>query len=281
MTLSTCIGLSSITKLSYIAVPVIFLLGVGIIVYGFGQNAADVVLALGSNGDTGWIYGTELVVGTYISGSITTPNFTKYGRQPWVVAAITFSAFLVGNGLMIVFGALSNIIVGGSDIFDMFTYYHCRFLGIVVLGLNIWSSCDNGLYSASLELENIICISHKKIIAIAGIGSTLFSPVLYHNFTSFLITMNRTLPPVGMILILDSFCNRKSESYRRVRITNILAIVIGALFGLLVNEGVPAINGLLISTIIFFAVKYLPDAPKRKDSCYDESTTENIKSKRE
>ena len=158
--------------------------------------------------------------------------------------------------------ALSNIIVGGSDIFDLFTYYHCRFLGIVVLGLNIWSSCDNGLYSASLELENIICIPHKKIIAIAGIGSTLLSLVLYHNFTSFLIAMNRTLPPIGMILILDNFCNRKSESSQRIRTTNILAIVIGALFGLLVNGGVPAINGLLISTIIFFGAKYLPNTKK-------------------
>ena len=279
MTLSTYMGLSSITKLSYIAVPVIFLFGVGIIIYGFGQNATDVVLAFGPNGDIGWIYGTELVVGTYISGSITTPNFTKYGRQPWIVAAIVFSAFLVGNGLMIVFGALSNIIVGGSDIFDLFTYYHCRFLGIVVLGLNIWSSCDNGLYSASLELENIICIPHKKIIAIAGIGSTLFSLILYHNFTSFLVAMNRTLPPIGMILILDSFFNRKSENSQKVRTTNILAIVIGAIFGLLVNGGIPAINGLLISTIIFFGAKYLPNAPKRKNSCYDESEKENTKSK--
>lgn len=280
MTLSTCIGLSSITKLSYIAVPIIFLFGVGIIVYGFGQNAADVILAFGAKGDAGWIYGTELVIGTYISGSITTPNFTKYGRQPRVVAAIAFFAFLMGNGLMIVFGALSNIIVGGSDIFDLFTYYHCKLLGIVVLGLNIWSSCDNGLYSAGLELENIIHIPHKKIIAIVGVGSTLLSLVLYYNFVSFLVAMNRTLPPIGMILILDSFCKRKSEDSRKARIANIFAIVIGALFGLLVKGGIPAINGLLVSAIIFFVSKYFLNTSERKYLRYDESKTENTKNKR-
>lgn len=96
---------------------------------------------------------------------------------------------------MIVFGAASNILVGGNDIFDIFTYFGFNLLGIIVLGLNIWSSCDNGLYSAGLEFENIFKIEHKKIILILGLLSTLCSYYLYSNFISFLLIMNYTLPP--------------------------------------------------------------------------------------
>ena len=91
-----------------------------------------------------------MVIGSYISGAITTPNFSKYGKNPKFIATICFCAFLLGNGLMIIFGASSNILVGGSDIFNIFTYFGFGLMGIIVLGLNIWSSCDNGLYSAGL-----------------------------------------------------------------------------------------------------------------------------------
>ena len=104
---------------------------------------------------------------------------------------------------MIIFGASSNILVGGSDIFNIFTYFGFETIGVIVLGLNIWSSCDNGLYSAGLEFENILKIDHKKIILFAGLSSTIFSYYLYNNFIDFLSIMNYTLPPIGVVLIIN------------------------------------------------------------------------------
>ena len=53
-------------------------------------------------------------------------------------------------------------------------YFGFEAIGVIVLVLNIWSSCDNGLYSAGLEFENILKIDHKKIILFAGLSSTIF-----------------------------------------------------------------------------------------------------------
>ena len=192
MTISTCIGIKSITKVSYIAVFTILIFGILSIIYALNSKTIDILNSFGLKENISFIVGLEMVIGSYISGSITTPNFAKYGKNPFFIGIICFMAFLLGNGLMIVFGAASNILVGGNDIFDIFTYFGFNILGIIVLGLNIWSSCDNGLYSAGLEFENIFKIEHKKIILLLGLLSTIFSYYLYSNFISFLSIMNYT-----------------------------------------------------------------------------------------
>ncbi len=175
MTISTYIGIESITKVSYLAVIVILLFGFISIFYAINKQPIDIINAFGSGEKFNILIGLQMVIGSYISGAITTPNFSKYGKNPKFIAIICFCAFLFGNGLMIIFGASSNILVGGSDIFNIFTYFGFEIIGIIVLGLNIWSSCDNGLYSAGLEFENIFKINHKKIVLFIGLVSTVFS----------------------------------------------------------------------------------------------------------
>ena len=174
MTISTYIGIDSITKVSYLAAIVILLFGFISIIYAFNRQPIDILSAFGNGDKISLLIGLQMVIGSYISGAITTPNFSKYGENPKFIAIICFCAFLLGNGLMIIFGASSNILVGGSDIFNIFTYFGFEAIGVIVLVLNIWSSCDNGLYSAGLEFENILKIDHKKIILFAGLSSTIF-----------------------------------------------------------------------------------------------------------
>ncbi len=133
------------------------------IIYALNSKSFDNLNSFGLKENIPFIVGLEMVIGSYISGSITTPNFAKYGKNPLFIGIICFIAFLLGNGLMIVFGAASNILVGGNDIFDIFTYFGFNILGIIVLGLNIWSSCDNGLYSADWNLKIYLKLNIKKL----------------------------------------------------------------------------------------------------------------------
>lgn len=249
MTVSTYIGIKSITKVSYIAVITILIFGFLAIIYSLNNKTVYIVNSFGINGNMTFIVGLEMVIGSYISGSITTPNFAKYGKNPIFIAIICFLAFFLGNGLMIIFGAASNILVGGNDIFDIFTYFGFNVLGIIILGLNIWSSCDNGLYSAGLEFENIIKLDHKIIILILGLLSTLFSYYLYSNFISFLSIMNYTLPPIGVILIIN-YILKKDYSNNIICLYNCFAIVIGIISSFVIKSGIPIINSILITTII-------------------------------
>ena len=197
-----------------------------------------------------------MVIGSYISGAITTPNFSKYGKDSKFIAIICFCAFLLGNGLMIIFGASSNILVGGSDIFNIFTYFGFGLIGIIVLGLNIWSSCDNGLYSAGLEFENIFKISHKKIILFSGLASTIFSYYLYNNFVDFLSIMNYALPPIGVVLIINYIAKRDYSS-KKINFINCMAVIIGGISAYFLKFGISSINAMIVTSLISIVGNYI------------------------
>lgn len=258
MTYSTQHGLHSITMLSYIAVPVISLFGIAIIIVAFANNPSMIVVEQGCydwSQRSAIITGVELVVGSYISGSITTPNFTKDGEKPLEAAIISFLAFCIGNGLMIVFGAISRILVRGSDIFDLFVHFNCKKLGIAVLGLNIWSSCDNGLYFAGLSIQSITKIKLKNVIIAAGILSTLFSLSLYNHFVGFLSIMNRFLPPGGVVLILNYILPRKGKEC--FYLPSIFAMVSGCIAAIIINIGVPLVNASITTILVYLLVRNL------------------------
>lgn len=79
MTISTCIGIKSITKVSYIAVFTILIFGILSIIYALNSKSIDILNSFGLKENISFIVGLEMVIGSYISGSITTPNFAKYG----------------------------------------------------------------------------------------------------------------------------------------------------------------------------------------------------------
>ncbi len=197
-----------------------------------------------------------MVIGSYISGAITTPNFSRYGKNPKLIAIICFCAFLLGNGLMIIFGASSNILVDGNDIFNIFTYFGFEVIGIIVLGLNIWSSCDNGLYSAGLEFENIFKINHKKVILFTGFASTIFSYYLYNNFVNFLSIMNYALPPIGVVLIIN-YITKKDYSNNNINLINCIAVIAGGITAYVLEFGVSSINVIAVTSLIAILGNYI------------------------
>ena len=65
---------------------------------------------------------------------------------------------------MFFFGAISYIFVGGNDIFEVMIRLNLFYLAILVLGLNIWTTNDNALYTAGLGLANIFNKRKKPIL---------------------------------------------------------------------------------------------------------------------
>lgn len=82
MTISTFIGIDSITKVSYLAVTIILLFGCISIIYAFNRQSIDIITSFGKGDKINILVGLEMVIGSYISGTITTPNFSKYGKNP-------------------------------------------------------------------------------------------------------------------------------------------------------------------------------------------------------
>ncbi|MBO6068929.1 MAG: cytosine permease [Bacteroidales bacterium] len=257
MTASAYFGIKSLTIISYIAVPAVAILGTLAMILAVRRGDMGLVeqFAQGTK-DLGVIAGAGLVVGSFVSGGTATPNFTRFAKNAKVGLWTTVVAFFIGNSLMFLFGAVSSIYAGGNDIFEVMLNLNLFYLAVLVLGLNIWTTNDNALYTGGLGLSNIFGLSKKTMVIISGIIGTVAAVWLYWNFCDWLNVLNCTLPPVGIILILHYFMNRKAYAEgtlkdKKVDWFAIAGVVIGAVVANLVKWGFPAINGMAVAAVCF------------------------------
>ena len=258
MTASAYYGIKSLTIISYIAVPAVAILGTIAMIMAVTRGDTGLVeqFAKGTK-DLGIIAGAGLVIGSFVSGGTATPNFARFAKSPKIGLIVTVVAFFIGNSLMFFFGAVSSIYVGGNDIFEVMLNLNLFYIAILVLGLNIWTTNDNALYTSGLGLSNIFGLSKKTMVLLGGLIGTIAAVWLYWNFCGWLNILNCTLPPVGIILICSYFTHRKAYQEdnvptRQVNWAAVIGVVLGAIVANLVKWGIPSINGMVVAALCYF-----------------------------
>ena len=256
MTASAYFGIKSLTIVSYIAVPLVAVLGTVAMILAVARGNGTLVDQFAkSSGTLTIIGGAGLVVGSFVSGGTATPNFSRFAKSGKAGIITTVVAFFIGNSLMFFFGAVSSVYVGGNDIFEVMINLNLFYLAILVLGLNIWTTNDNALYSAGLGLANIFGKRKKPMVLVSGVIGTVLSVWLYWNFCNWLNILNCTLPPVGIILVLGYFLNK--DQYDDVKVTEkvnwfaVAGVVLGALVANLVPWGVASLNGMAVAAVCY------------------------------
>ena len=195
-------------------------------------------------------------VGSFVSGGTATPNFARFAKNGKSGAITTVVAFFIGNSLMFFFGAVSSIFVGGNDIFEVMVRLNLFYLAVLVLGLNIWTTNDNALYTAGLGLANIFHQRKKPMVLLSGIIGTVASVWLYYNFCGWLNVLNCTLPPVGMILVLAYFMNKEDFETDQPKLKTIdwfavAGVILGAIVANLLHWGIASINGMVVAAVCY------------------------------
>lgn len=258
MTATAYFGIKSLSIISYIAVPCVAILGTVAMIKAVAMGDRSLIeqFEVGTK-SMGVIAGAGLVIGSFVSGGTATPNFSRFAKSGKTGCIITIIAFFLGNSLMFLFGAVSSIYVGGNDIFDVMINLNFFYLAVLVLGLNIWTTNDNALYSTGLGLANIFKLSKRSMVLASGVLGTLTAVWLYNNFCNYLNILNCTLPPVGIILVLGYFLNKKdfdTQTPSHPAVANIGAItgvVAGAVVANLLPLGIPSINGMIVAIICY------------------------------
>ena len=257
MTGSAYFDIKGLTVVSYVAVPAVAILGTTAMILAIKNGNASLVEQFAQGSKTlGVLAGAGLVVGSFVSGGTATPNFTRFAKNAKVGCIVTVIAFFLGNSLMFFFGAVSSIYAGGNDIFEVMLNLNMFYFAVLVLGLNIWTTNDNALFTSGLGLSNIFGLPKKRMVLLAGIIGTVAAEWLYWNFCGWLSALNCTLPPVGIILIISYFSNRKA--YRdgtlaepKVCWPAIVGVILGALVANLVKWGLPSINGMAVAALCY------------------------------
>ena len=259
MTTSAYFGVKGIEIVSWVSVPLIAVLGIYSMVTAVIDGGGLVSIFEKSTGTMTLLGGVAAVIGSFISGGTATPNFSRFGKTKLGVTVVTVIAFTIGNMLMFCFGAVGGAYTGKDDIFYVMIAQGLAIPAIIVLGANIWTTNDNALYTGSLGLSNITKVRKRPMVIVSGVLGTALAVWLYNHFVSWLNFLNATLPPIGMIIMMDYFMHRSSYAEgsvvnRTVNWGAIAGVVAGALVGNFVTWGIAAINAMIVAGVIYYVV---------------------------
>ena len=261
MTMTAYYGFKALAILGSVAVPLIFILGLYSVNYGVNQVGGFTnVFSENPASPLSLAAALTIVIGSFISGGTSTPNFTRFSKTAKIAVIATVIAFFIGNSIMFLFGAVGGAVTGKPDIFDILIQQGLMFPAILTLGLNIWTTNNNALYTAGLGLSNITKIPSKPMVLAGGAIGTLAAVWLYNNFVSYLSFLGGLIPPVGIVIIMHYFMNKekyKEESTAQpdLNINAILAVVVGSAVGVLVKWGVPPVNALVVAAVVFYVLE--------------------------
>lgn len=259
MTMTAYYGVRSLTILSIIAVPCIAILGsvsMGKAFHDFGGLSAWFAKLPGEPITLPVAIG--ICVASFISGGTATPDFTRYARSAKSAVTATVIAFLLGNSLMFIFGAVAAAFYQTNDISVALQMQGFVFIALLVLGLNIWTTNDNAIYTASLGFSTLTKIPKRYFVLVNGFFGTLFAMVLYNNFVPWLNLLNLMLPSIGAILILDYFvvhrrggnCRELALSARPIHWEAVTAWAAGFVAAKWA-PGLAPLNALLASSVVY------------------------------
>ena len=307
MTSSAYFGIKALHVISLVAVPAIAVLGGWSAIQALFFDKPDFILennptlaaSLAETGKTlksGWdalashtpgidpktgaslaigmVSAISLGIGSFVSGGSCTPDFTRFARNTKIAVGTTVLAFFIGNSLMFFFGGAAAMVYGKNDISEVLKIQGLLLPAILVLGLNIWTTNDNALYTSGLGLSNIVRLPKRYMVLLNGIVGTLAGLWLYDNFCGWLNILNTFIPPCGAILITDYFLIHKRQypamaekKFVPVSVPAVVAWAVGSLvalagfnkFGLgdlapFLMKGIPAINGMVVAAAIYLAL---------------------------
>ncbi len=280
MTSSAYFGIRALHIISLVAVPSIAVLGLwsaiaAMFFDGDGQGYVRLFQHVpgtaedGTSLAIGMVAAISMSIGSFISGGSCTPDFARFAKNGRHAVLTTSLAFFIGNSLMFFFGAAAAMVYGKNDISEVLALQGLLLPAIFVLGLNIWTTNDNALYTSGLGLANITRLPKRWIVLFDGVLGTVLALWLYDNFCGWLNILNTVIPPCGAIVIADYFLLRRTGECPAVPVSlpAVVAWALGSVlalggFGYLplgtwATWGIPAVNGMVVATIIYVGLSKL------------------------
>ena len=256
------VGYRGLELLSFVAVPAMILLIAVSLWLSFAEagglsGLADIAPT------TAMGVGTAITVvfGTFVSGGTQATNWTRFARTPTQAVVASLAAFFLGNGLMILMGAMGALIYGQPDVVEVLVLQGLTVLGMAMLFLNLWTTQDNTIYNFSAVGCTALNTRNRKLVtlggAVIGTGLALLRIDLY--LIPFLLLLGTFIPPIGGVIMADYFWKHRGK-YPALSVADLPAVNLAGLSayaaGCLVayvTPGIPPVNGILAAVVVYIA----------------------------
>ncbi|ETX10310.1 cytosine permease [Marinomonas ushuaiensis DSM 15871] len=154
-----------------------------------------------------------VVIGTFVSGATQSTNWSRFANSGKVAIWATMAAFFIGNGLMVLTGALGTLVYQQADIVDVMLAQGFLVLAVLMLFLNIWTTQDNTIYNFAVAGCNLIRTDKRRTVTVIGaaIGTVMAVFGMYNFLIPFLILLGTFIPPIGGVIMADFWLRHKGK----------------------------------------------------------------------
>lgn len=274
MVLTALWGYRSISKLSTLAVPLLLvLLVVGIIMAVSSRGIdglykpVDAVLTFGA--------AVSLVMAIFILGVVSAPDIARWAKTPKHAMAAGFVGFFFGNSIILVVAIVLARVMDESELVTIYFTLGLGAIAVVVLLLAQWTTNTANIYSAALNFSSISSRLNRRTLTIVGgtIGIVLAVFGAVDAFVPFLLAIGIVIAPYGGVYLAAFFMERRSGRFEAgadlptingwaiaAWLTGIFAALTttvpvgGVGFGWVTLTTIPALDGLLVGFVVYFAI---------------------------
>ncbi|AHI18683.1 cytosine permease [Corynebacterium casei] len=269
MCLTACYGYKGMYWVSAISTPLILVLAVWVVFKCLEQvHGWAGLLDLEPASQMSLGVAITTVVGTFVSAGTQAPNWTRFAKSGNQAIWACVIGFIVGNGLMIFFGAIGAMTFGEGDFVVILYQLGLVALGLVLLFGNLWKSNADTAYAFGVAGAEIFEKNNKLPFVVGGsiIGTLLAVFGVHNHLTDFLYLLGVFIPPLGGVIIGDYIMRwSRTQMPEGTEIPRYNAINIGiyvvasvlAYSSTMLGIGIPPLVGIFSAIILVVLVNKL------------------------
>lgn len=272
VTVLVIFGFKLLSITASITVP-LFLLAVGFGIYQVLSEHAilDLIGATPAGDPLTMGAAATMVAGGFIIGAVITPDFTRFAKSGKDVFWMATIGVLIGELGINMIAVLLALAARTNDVVSIMVGTAGWFGALVVI-LSTVKINNLNLYSSSLGFTNIfdslfnIKLNRGIVTLVIGIIGTVLSVIgILDYFVDFLVFLGVLVPPIAGIMLVEYFIlkthrqaldeTRKEgtlpENIGSLHPITLIAWVAGFASGYFVPLGIPSINSLVISGLVY------------------------------
>ncbi|MGB0101961.1 MAG: cytosine permease [Nocardioides sp.] len=199
-------GFRGLFLLSAVSVPLMFVLAIWVVFRSLEEVGGwSGLAAIEPTTSMSVSVAVTIIVGTFVSGGTQVSNWTRFARSRRQAFTAALLAFLIGNGLMLFFGAIGAIAFGEADFVLVLYNLGLIVWGVIMLVGNIWTTNDNTAYAFSVAGAELTNHPSKRPFVVGGVilGAVLAVTGIYDGLITYLVWLGILIPPLGGVLIGD------------------------------------------------------------------------------
>ncbi len=261
MCVTACYGYRGMYWVSLVSTPLILVLAVWVLVKSLEQVGGWAGLAaVAPTTSMSLAVAVTTVVGTFVSAGTQSPNWTRFARTGRQAVLACVIGFLVGNGLMIFFGAVGAMTTGEGDFVLVLFNMGLIGWGLFLLFGNLWKSNADTAYAFGVAGAELFNRPRKLPFVVAGsvIGTVFALTGVHNHLVDYLVLLGVFIPPLGGVIIGDFLLRWRGgvpegQATQVVRWQNVAAYVVASLAAWASSHfafGVPPVIGILVAVAL-------------------------------